>query len=116
MLLQPIFLHQNLVPTAADRNDLWALGTGIKYSINDIVSFTSEYIYRFPQNESPTFDQHYNSFSLGMAFVTHGHYFSLHVTNSNALYESGYLAQTFDSWKQGDIRLGFNIIRNFKMH
>lgn len=113
LMLQPSYLHQNLVSDSTDKNDMLFIGVGAKYSVSRVVSLTSEYIYRFPVSGSETFDNHHDSFSLGVAFDTKGHYFSLHLTNSASLYEQGYLAENFDSWKDGGIRLGFNIIRNF---
>ena len=113
VMLQPTYLHQNLVKDDGDKNDMMLIGLGGKYSISRVVSLTSEYIYRLPVNNSPLYEDNHDSFSLGVAFDTKGHYFSLHLTNSAALYESGYLVHTFDDWLDGGIRLGFNIIRNF---
>ena len=114
VILQPIYLHQNLVETPEDKNDMLAFALGGKYSISRLLSFTGEYIYRVPTQNSPLYEDNYDSFSLGIAINTKGHYFSLHLTNSAALYESGYIAQNFDTWEDGGIRLGFNIIRNFQ--
>ncbi len=113
ILFQPIYLHQNLVKTEDDKNDMLAFALGGKYSISRVVSLTGEYIYRVPTQDSPLYEDNYDSFSLGVAIDTKGHYFSLHLTNSAALYESGYIAHNFDTWADGGIRLGFNIIRNF---
>lgn len=57
-----------------------------------------------------------NSFSLGFDIETGGHVFQLHITNSLAMFERGYITETTEQWSDGGIHFGFNISRVFTLH
>ena len=44
---------------------------------------------------------------------TGGHVFQLFVTNGFSAYEKGFIADTRSSWREGEVRFGFNIARMF---
>ena len=111
--ITPTYLHYNLVPTAADKNDLFVLGTGARMKLSNRMSLNAEYNYLLPNQVVST--QVYNSFSLGWDIETGGHVFQLIITNSQSMIESQYLAQTTGSWGKGDIYFGFNISRIFNL-
>ncbi len=112
-LLAPSWVHRNLVPTENDANDLYALGFGGRIKLTKRTSFNAEYVFRVPIENSPLFDSYYNSFSVGFDIETGGHVFQLHLTNSRAMIESGFIAQTTGDWLDGGIHFGFNITREF---
>ena len=114
-MLTPSHVHINLVPKESDPNDLFALGFGGTYSITRVTSFIAEYNLRVEKNGSALFDPFYNSFSIGAGFKTKGHFFSLSLSNSLPLFERGFIFETVDSWSDGSIHLGFNLIRNFNL-
>ncbi len=111
--LSPTYLHYNLVPAAADKNDEFALGAGGRLKITKRMSINAEYNYLLPNQMVST--KVHNSFSLGWDIETGGHVFQLVFTNSQGLIESQYIGQTTGSWGDGGIYFGFNISGNFNI-
>jgi opacity protein-like surface antigen len=111
--LAPTWLHYNLVPTAEDKNDVFAIGGGARMKITKRMSINAEYNYLLP-NQLVSTDVH-NSFSLGWDIETGGHVFQLVFSNSQSMIETQYIGQTTGRWSKGDIYFGFNISRNFNL-
>jgi len=109
----PTYLHYNLVPTVADKNDVFALGMGGRVKITKRMSINAEYDY-LPSSQVVSTTVH-NSFSLGWDIETGGHVFQLVFSNSQSMLETQYLTQTDGTWGKGDIYFGFNISRNFNL-
>jgi opacity protein-like surface antigen len=109
----PTYLHYNLVPTVADKNDVFALGMGGRVKITNRMSINAEYDY-LPSNQVVSTTVH-KSFSLGWDIETGGHVFQLVFSNSQSMLETQYLTQTDGTWGKGDIYFGFNISRNFNL-
>ena len=109
----PTYLHYNLVPTVADKNDVFALGMGGLVKITRRMSINAEYDY-LPSKQVVSTTVH-NSFSLGWDIETGGHVFQLVFSNSQSMLETQYLTQTDGTWGKGDIYFGFNISRNFNL-
>jgi len=114
--ISPTIVHKNLVKYEADENLIPAIGVGGKYSISKPWAINIEYIYRIPQNDSPAYNTHEDSFSLGATWETRGHFFSFHVSNSSPMIEKGFITETIDSWGSNNLHLGFNILRDFKIN
>lgn len=108
--LMPSFTHINLVETATDPNDIFTLGAAIRYRLTLNVAVTAEYYHNLTQLDGRT-----NSLALGFDIDTGSHVFQLHITNSRAMFERGYIANTTGSWLDGGIHLGFNMNRVFKL-
>jgi hypothetical protein len=110
--LTPTLVHKNLVEHSADDNDLLALGVGARHKITRRLAVNFEYFYAFnlPDNQ----DLH-NSLSIGVDIETGGHVFQLHLTNSRAMIEKGFITETTDDFFDGDIHIGFNISRVFNI-
>jgi opacity protein-like surface antigen len=99
--IAPTWLHYNLVPTAEDKNDQFAIGAGGRMKITKRMSINVEYNYLLPdQNVSQKI---YNSFSVGWDIETGGHVFQSVLTNSQGLIESQYIGQTTGNWGDGGI-------------
>jgi hypothetical protein len=111
----PTYIHKNLVGAAIDPNDFYAIGFGARYRLTKRISLNGEYIYRIPpkNRNAPAFANFYNSMSVGFDIETGGHVFQLHLTNSLAMYETAFITETAERWKNGGIHLGFNISRDF---
>jgi hypothetical protein len=111
----PTYIHKNLVGAAIDPNDFYAIGFGARYRLSKRISLNGEYIYRIPpkHRNAPAFANFYNSMSLGFDIETGGHVFQLHLTNSLPMYETAFITETAETWKNGGIHLGFNISRDF---
>ena len=105
--LSPTLVHYNYVLNG-QKNDKLAIGTGIRYKINNRLSFNSEYFFQFYNiNESVS------PLSFGFDIETGGHVFQLHLTNVPAMFEKAFIFENFESWTDGDIYFGFNISRYF---
>jgi hypothetical protein len=109
--LMPTLIHRNAV-TTGNFNDVLALGAGGRYRLSKRVAVNAEYYHQFqkPQNM-----EIYNSLSLGFDIETGGHVFQLHLTNSRAMIEKGFITETTGAWNKGDIHFGFNITRSFQV-
>jgi hypothetical protein len=108
--LMPTFVHQNLVTSATDPNDILAIGIGGRQKITKRLSFNFEYYYQLPKYK---LQGSTNSLSLGFDIETGGHVFQLHFTNSQGMNERSFIAGTNGKWEKGDILFGFNISRVF---
>lgn len=110
--LSPTLIHRNLVATAAEKNTVPAIGIGGRFKLSNRVSLNLEYTLVFNNFLA---DRYVNSFSVGFDIETGGHVFQLHFTNAIAMMEKGYFVETYDTWKDGGVRFGFNIARVFTL-
>ena len=108
--LMPTFIHQNLVTSANDPNDLFAIGIGGRQKISKRISINVEYYYQLEEYKLPGTT---NSLSVGFDIETGGHVFQVHFTNSPGMNERTFIADTKGLWDKGDILFGFNISRVF---
>jgi hypothetical protein len=106
--LSPTYIHRNLVLRTMDQNDIFAAGLGVSYHIGRRFTVNSEYNYILPGQTAKDFN---NSLSIGVDVETGGHVFQLHLTNSRAMFERGFITETTGDWTKGDIYLGFNLVR-----
>jgi hypothetical protein len=113
--LTPSYLHQNLVETAADPNDLFAIGAGTRLKLSKRISVNAEYFYLFKPNNETLSTALYHPFSLGVDIETGGHVFQIIMTNSVGMRENAFLGHTTGRWLDGDIHLGFNVSRVFQL-
>ena len=108
--LMPTYVHRNLVPTAADKNDLLSVGIGGRYRIANWIALTCEYYHALPGQLA---DGYTNPLSIGVDLETSGHVFQLFFTNASSVYPAAFIGETTDHWKDGNIRFGFNLTRTF---
>ena len=106
--LTPTLIHYNIVPASNIPNDLMSLGIGFRQRLSRRVNLTGEYFYRI--NKLPGYQ---DALSIGFDIETGGHVFQLHFTNSTGMAERTFINETSGSWKNGDVRFGFNIARVF---
>lgn len=109
--LMPSYTHFNAITSDMDRNDIISMGVGGRVKVSKRISINAEYHHQFKKLS----DEFYNSLALGIDIETGGHVFQLHVTNSQAMIEKGFIAETRDNFFDGDIHLGFNISRTFQL-
>jgi hypothetical protein len=108
--LSPTYVHKNLVPLPKDQNNIYALGIGGRYKLSRKISLNGEYFYLLP---GETASNYINSLSFGFDIETGGHVFQIQITNSQAMFARGFVAETTGEWSKGDIFFGFNIYRVF---
>ncbi len=113
--IMPTQVHHNLVAAANDKNDIFSIGFGGRYRIFNRMALTAEYYYLLPnQIKSQLYGTDVvNSFSLGFDIYTGKHVFQIMVTNSTTMVEKAFITQTTDTWKAGNLHIGFNILRLF---
>lgn len=110
--LTPTLILRDLVETAPDRNNIFALGVGGRMKLTNRISINGEYFHAFPGYDNPSF---YNSVAIGFDIETGGHTFQLHFTNSQGMVENYFVAETTGDLSNGDIYFGFNINRVFQI-
>jgi len=108
-------VHYNLVDFVEEKNDMFAISFSGRYKISKRVAITGEYVLSLRQESEATEDLYHNSASIGMDIETGGHVFQFMVSNSFAMNEAQFIPYTTTSWGDGGIRLGFNILRVFKL-
>jgi hypothetical protein len=106
----PTLVHRNLVETASEKNDVYALGIGGRHKLTKRTSINAEYFYVMPNQLA---DKYTNSLSVGFDIETGGHVFQLHFTNSTGMVEPTFVTETVGEWLKGDIHFGFNVSRVF---
>lgn len=110
MQLSPTLVHRNLVRTASEANDVYAIGVAARQKITKRLALNIEYIYVLPDLLA---DGYRNSLSIGFDIETGGHVFQLHFTNSTSMIEKGFITETNGDWLDGGIHFGFNVSRVF---
>lgn len=111
--ITPTYIHYNTVPSSIDPKDIFALGIGTKIKISKHISINGEYYYSFNPFESINTK---NSIAFGLDIETGGHVFQLIFTNSRAMIEKSFIAETTGDFFNGDIHFGFNISRDFYLN
>jgi hypothetical protein len=113
--VNPTFIHQNLVPTELDPNDIWSIGAGFRFKLTKRMSFNAEYYYNIPPANNFPSVKTYNPLALGIDIETGGHVFTIMVTNSVAMIEKAFIGETTEKWSNAGIHLGFNLSRVFTL-
>ena len=111
--ISPTWVHRNLVPTALDNNDVFALGLGGRYKLTRRISFNAEYYPVLRPYWNYKDPDHTDALSFGFDIETGGHVFQLFFTNSSGMIEKKFITETTGKWLKGDIIFGFNISRVF---
>lgn len=111
--LMPTVVHQNLVTTSKDPNDLFAAGIGGRIKLSKRISLNADYYLVINKNEE--LENFHNPLSIGFDIETGGHVFQLHFTNAIGMNERVFLTETINNWGDGDIQFGFNISRAFQI-
>jgi len=107
----PTLVHRNMVKTKEEQNLVPAIGFGGNVTVNKWLSFSGEYFYLLPGN---TADNYSNSLALGVELESGGgHIFQINLSNSHGMTEKAFIPETTGKWLDGDIQIGFNIIRVF---
>jgi hypothetical protein len=108
--LMPSLVHENLVDSSFNSNNIFAIGAGARFKLTQRSSINVEYYYPLPGSKLPGT---YNTFSIGYEIETGGHVFQLHFSNSTGMTEKTFIAENTGRWSKGDIHFGFNISRVF---
>lgn len=110
--IMPTMIHRNFVPTAAVKHDVFAIGSATRWQVTKTLSLQTEYYYTLPNQLA---EGKKNALSVGFDIETKGHMFQLHVSNSFGMIENYFVSETKGDWLKGDIGVGFNITRDFRV-
>lgn len=106
----PTFIRQNLVHEPFQVHNQWAVGIGARYLLGDHVALTTDYV----MNVSRAAESIYNDpLTIGVNFNTENHVFQVLLTNAQSTNEPGFISNAAGRWLEGDIYLGFNLVRTF---
>ncbi|MBK6266160.1 hypothetical protein JKA74_14035 [Marivirga sp. S37H4] len=108
--IMPTLIHRNLILEEQGKNDVYAMGVGGRMKITQRISLNSEYYHRL---NTVVGDENFNSIAVGVDIETGGHVFQLHLTNSRAMIEKGFITETTGDFFKGDVHFGFNVSRVF---
>lgn len=111
--INPTYIHQNMVATEFDPNDIWSIGTGMRFKLTNRFSLNAEYYYIIPPMNDYRSEKTYNPLAIGFDIDTGGHIFTIMLTNSLSMIEKGFIGETTGDWRDAGIHLGFNISRVF---
>ena len=111
--LVPVIVHRNWVTEKEEQNIVGAVGIGGVYTVNHWLGINAEYYHLLP---GYTADNFKNSLAVGVEIETGGgHVFQIHVSNSTGMTEKNFVPENDGSWLDGDVALGFNLIRVFNL-
>lgn len=106
----PIVFHENYVQNITQENTQFAFGGGGRYKLTKHLTFNVDYVYHLNRADNSPFN---NPLSVGFDIETGGHVFQVHFTNSQPMYDAGFLTNTTGDWSNGDFFFGFNLSRVF---
>ncbi|MDD6210165.1 MAG: DUF5777 family beta-barrel protein [Bacteroidales bacterium] len=111
--IAPTYVHRNLVATAANPNDLFALGAGASFRLLKNLRLNLEY-YWVTDHDTPK-TKYYDPFSIGVSYQTSRHTFELFLSNTEFMESNYFLTSTTGNFFKGDIHIGFNCAINFTL-
>jgi len=110
--LAPIYVHTGYDPRNSGSADFISAGTAARIRLTKRIDFTTEY---YASILKPSDLELSNPLTLGFDLDTGGHLFQLVFSNSQGMAEKMMIANTTNSWLDGDIFFGFNMVRTFNM-
>ena len=87
------------------------MGGGARYKVSKRTALTLDYHHPFGKLA----ENYTDPLSVGVDIETGGHVFQLHFSNATGMNERAYITQTTGNFFKGDMRLGFNLSRMFKV-
>lgn len=111
--LMPTYVHRNLVPNSIVNNDIWAIGAAGRAQITKGFAILVEYYQNIEGEVAEGFQDY--SLSLGFEFETKGHIFQFSVSSARGMTEKFFIGESRGDFFNGDLHLGFNITRDFRI-
>ncbi len=108
----PTHFYDNTVQEDGQDNSQFVLGVGGRFKLTKRFALLADYGHHLNRVDNSAFN---DALALGIEIETGGHVFQLHLSNSQAIYENGFLGQARGDWSDGSIFLGFNISRAFSL-
>jgi hypothetical protein len=116
LLVSPGILLRSKTTEAKDPNSLISVGFGGRLKLYKRFSLIADYTLveglGRPDDLTTKF---YNPLGAGIEIETGGHIFSLNFQNSPYIIENNFIPNTQKSWRDGGVRWGFSVSRNFAL-
>ncbi len=103
--------HRNFVGFN-DVNTLFFVGGAARVRVTQIIGLLAEYNHILNRGNDIEFE---NPLSFGLELLTGGHAFTFMFSNNRGINENLFIPSTYQSWLNGQFRLGFSITRKFKI-
>ncbi len=112
----PSYLIRSEFIEFGDEQNLFSLGFAGRLKLKKRLSLVADYQLVNSFGRSKTFAKTYfNPLGVGLEIETGGHVFSLNFMNAEHIIENNFIHDTQKSWKNGGMRFGFVIARNFQI-
>ena len=108
--VNPTLIHRNETEDNNSDNDIFSLGLGARFKLSRRMHLNADYYYTFNPDEGR---EVYNPLAVGLDIVTGGHVFKVYLANSAGMIEKEFVTNTTSDFFDGDIRLGFTVLRSF---
>lgn len=116
ILVSPSVLLRQKVTEARDNKSLFSVGFGGRLKVYKRFSLIADYtLVEGLGRPNDLETQFYNPLGAGIEIETGGHIFSLNFQNSPYIIENNFIANTQKSWRDGGVRWGFAVSRNFAL-
>ncbi|OAQ41867.1 hypothetical protein A5893_01750 [Pedobacter psychrophilus] len=116
LLISPSVLLRSKTTQANDPNSLFSIGFGGRLKLYKRFSLIADYILVEGLGRSNDLaTSFYNPLGAGIEIETGGHIFSLNFQNSSYIIENNFIPNTQKSWRDGGVRWGFAVSRNFAL-
>jgi hypothetical protein len=109
--LSPGYISTGYLPAENRNYSLFTTGLAGSVKLSDMVSVNLEYLHWYNSEFS-----YKKPLSLGVDLTTRGHLFQLILSNSRQMFSQSLYTATMGSWQSGTVFLGFNLIREFRLH
>lgn len=114
--IMPGLFMRNNQTDLRDPDNIFSVGFAGRMKLTKRLSFVADYTLINGLSRPGDLSQvYYNPLGLGLEIETGGHIFSLNFMNSEYITENNFIPNTKKSWKDGGVRFGFTISRNFTM-
>jgi len=114
--VMPGLLMRKNTTESRDPENLVSLGFAGRMKLTKRLSFIADYTLVNGLSRPKDLTQaYYNPLGVGLEIETGGHIFSLNFMNSEYIVENNFIASTKKSWRDGGVRFGFTISRNFTL-
>ncbi len=118
--MMPTYVHRNFIKLnvntnnfSEDKNGLFSMGLAARLRLNKKMVFVFDYFYNVSAFQKKNPLGYYNAFGVGFELLIRKRMFNVNFTNSDAILESSFMPSTRSTWKQGQIKVGFNISKWF---
>jgi hypothetical protein len=120
--VMPTYVYRNFIKQQLnvfngkeEKNGMFSIGIGGKIRLNKKLSALVDYFYNFSEFQTKNPFAYYNVLGLGLEVKSGKNVFHINVTNGSSILESSFLTTSNDSWRNGQIKLGFNISRWYNL-